>query len=84
MNEDLLKLFLDQDCDQHVQSAILETIKTKTGTDGIEDFTFNRFNVHLDFANDQAAIDDDLNPDYDECRLSLNDFAALVASVRES
>jgi len=82
MSEDLLKLFLDEDCDQHAQSVLLETIKTKRGTDGIEDFTFNRFNVRLDFANDQAAIDDDLNPDYGERRLSLNEFASLVASVR--
>lgn len=81
MSENLLKLFLDEDCDKHAQSVLLAAIKIKRGTDGIEDFTFNRFNVRLDFANDLAMIDDDLNPDYGERKLSLDDFAAFVAGV---
>jgi hypothetical protein len=81
MNDELLELFIKEDCDQHAQSLLLAAIKAKTGTDGVEDFTFNRFNVRLDFGTCEAAIDDDLNPDYGECRLPLNSFAERVAAV---
>lgn len=81
MSEDLLKLFLSEECDEHVQRVLLTAIRAKKGTDGAEDFTFNRFDVRLDFASDHVIIVDDLNPDYGEHRLPLNDFASLVLGV---
>ena len=84
MSEELLKLFLEEDCDLHAQSILLAAIRAKKGTDGIQDFTFNRFNVRLDFANGEAVLDDDLNPDYGEHRLPLDNFAALIAGIRRT
>jgi len=81
MNDELLELFIKEDCDQHAQSVLLAAIKAKSGTTAVEDFTFNRFNVRLDFNADEAVIDDDLNPADGECRLPLNGFAARVAAV---
>lgn len=81
MNEELLELFLEEDCDQHAQSVLLNAIKAKVDTDGSEDFTFNRFNVRLDFGAREAVIDDDLNPADGEFRLSLENFAARVAET---
>lgn len=81
MNDELLELFLEEDCDRHAQSVLLTAIKVKSGTAVVEDFTFNRFNVRLDFIDGVAVIDDELNPADGECRLPLNRFAALVAAV---
>lgn len=81
MSDELLKLFLEEDCDRHAQSVLLTAIRDKNGTAAVEDFTFNRFNVRLDFIADVAVIDDELNPADGECRLPLNRFAELVAAV---
>jgi len=81
MNDEILELFIKEDCDQHAQAVLLASIKAKTGSDGIEDFTFNRFNVRLDFSNSQAVIDDDINPSDGECRLPLDRFAACVEAA---
>lgn len=80
MNNELLEMFMQEDCDQHAKSVLLASISAKTGTDGREDFTFNRFNVRLDFSTSEAVIDDDLNPSDGECRLSLTTFAQRVAA----
>lgn len=81
MNENLVELFLEEDCDQHAQSVFLTSIRSMKRTGEVEDFTLNRFNVRLDFKEDQAIIDDDLNPDYGGFRLPLDDFASRVSSV---
>ena len=81
MNDELLELFIKEDCDQHAQSVLLSAISAKTDTACIEDFTFNRFNVRLDFGVEEAVIDDDLNPADGEYRLPLNSFAERVAAV---
>lgn len=81
MNTELLELFIKEDCDQHAQSVLLAAIEAKSGTAAVEDFTFNRFNVRLDFNADEAVIDDELNPADGECRLPLDSFASRVAAV---
>ena len=80
MNDQLLKLFIKEDCDQHAQAVLLASIRAKTGTDGTEDFTFNRFNVRLDFSS-EAVIDDDLNPGDGECRIPIQRFATCVEAA---
>jgi hypothetical protein len=81
MNDELLEMFIEEDCDQHAKSVLLASIRAKAGTNGKEDFTFNRFNVRLDFGASEAVIDDDLNPDDGECRLPLANFAERVQAV---
>jgi len=81
MNEELLELFLKEDCDQHAQTVLLTAIRAKGGTAVVEDFTFNRFNVRLDFIANEAVIDDDLNPADGECRLPLTSFSERVVAV---
>lgn len=81
MNEELLEVFLKEDCDKHAQSVLLTAIRAKGGTAVVEDFTFNRFNVRLDFSADEAVVDDDLNPADGECRLPLASFSERVAAV---
>ena len=78
MNEELLELFIKEDCDQHARAVLLASIKAKTGTGGVDDFTFNRFNVRLDFGNKEAVVDDDLNPAEGECRLPIERFIARI------
>ncbi len=81
MNDQLLEVFIREDCDTHARSVLLAAIKAKSGTASVEDFTFNRFNVRLDFEAGEAVIDDEINPSDGEYRLSLERFASRVAAV---
>jgi hypothetical protein len=63
MSEDLTKAFIEQDCDEHVRSILLEEIMaTGLVNDRVREWTFNRFNVSLDFGKGTAQIEDELNP----------------------
>ena len=81
MTDQLVKPFIKEDCAQHAQAVLLASIRAKTGTDGTEDFTFNRFNVRLDFSSEEAVIDDDLNPGDGECRIPIQRFATCVEAA---
>jgi hypothetical protein len=81
MNEELFELFLKEDCDQHAQAVLLASIQARIGTSAVEDFTFNRFNICLDFGKNEAVIDDDLNPGDGECRLPIERFANCVEAA---
>jgi len=82
MKHNIVALFLKDECDQHVRSVLLRALQARRGSDSVEDFTFNRFNVRLDFSNNEVIVDDELNPDYGECRLPIDDFESLITSVR--
>lgn len=79
--KELLEMFIKEDCDQHVKTVLLDAINAKTGTCGIEEFTFNRFNVQLNYGSGEVVIDDELNPDDGEYRLPLAKFLAHVEAV---
>ena len=53
MHNELLELFLKEDCDEYAQRDLLTAIEAKWATNGVEDFTFNRFNIRLDFEGKQ-------------------------------
>ena len=52
------------------------------GTDVIEEFTFNRFNIRLDFGTNQVVIDDELNPADGECILPMKQFVECVEAPK--
>jgi hypothetical protein len=81
MNENLLDLFLQEDCDSYVRSLILASIRGKSSTMVVEEFTFNRFNLLLDFGTNTAVINDELNPSYGEYRLPLQELVVRVTAL---
>jgi hypothetical protein len=78
MSDELFELFLREDCDKHAQSVLLSMIDANSDAKGTEKFTFNRFNVLLDFEHKEAVIDDELNPSDGECRIPLEIFKSRI------
>jgi len=78
----LLSEFLSQDCNAAVRQTLLDEIRlhstTKT-TLVVREFTFNRFNVVLDFLAGNARIEDELDPSAQgSCRIPLSEFSAVL------
>lgn len=81
MASHLLQEFLSQDCDAAIKQKLLDEIAEHGAArvDVVREYTFNRFNVHLDFQKQEAVIDDELDVSADgSCRLSLDEFAAAL------
>src|SRR6516165_2750348 len=62
MNKELLNTFFSEDGDGHARRRLLDAIREQraTGTPMAREFTFNRFNVALDFEAKQVSLRDDL------------------------
>jgi hypothetical protein len=73
-NYRLLEEFLTHDCSQYERTVLLSAMDAKAGRDHIAAFNFNRFNIRLDFGQDKAVIDDELNPADGECIVSIDLF----------
>jgi hypothetical protein len=77
MNTELLNIFLSEDGDAHARHKLLNAIHVQkaTGTPMVCEFTFNRFNVTLDFEARKVSLHDDLTVDpQGEYMLSLDEF----------
>jgi hypothetical protein len=62
MNTELLNTFLSEDGDAYARRELLDAISQQrtTGTPLARKYTFNRFNLILDFETNQALLEDDL------------------------
>jgi hypothetical protein len=81
----LLKQFLDQDCDAGVRQKLLTEINkhSTVKTDVVREFNFNRFNVHLDFRNGSARIEDELDKsEAGSCMVPIADFSSALNEHR--
>lgn len=74
----LIARFFDDEVDEHVIALILGAARTRTA--GLEYFTFNVFNVRLDFDTRVATVEDELNPTSDES-MALEAFIELVEAA---
>ena len=83
MNQAILRAFLVEDCDEHVRGVLLREIDAWQGPcERIREFTFNRFNVRLDFSTGMVALDDELNPGPEgEWMGRLNEFREHLATL---
>lgn len=78
----LLREFLDEDCDAPTTQRLLEKIREHEGSNISRDYTFNRFNLCLDFSEKRVRIEDDLNPGAEgETELSLAVFKSALEST---
>jgi len=77
MNAELLNIFFSEDGDAHACQKLLDSIRKQgaTGSRMVLEFTFNRFNVTLDFEAKVVSLQDDLTVGpQGEYKLSLDEF----------
>lgn len=77
MHTELLNIFLSEDGDAHARHKLLNAIREQkaTGAPMVRKFTFNRFNVTLDFEANNVSLQDDLTVEpQGEYKLSLDEF----------
>jgi len=68
---DLVDRFFAEEADDHVKSMLGRELRSRQS--GSRYFTFNVFNVRLDFNKRVATVEDELDPPSSES-LSLDDF----------
>lgn len=83
-DETLLSQFVGEEFSKAAFAKLLADMQECSGTQNRRSYTFNRFNIHLDFESEIALIEDDLNPDENgEMELHLSDFrSALKAKIK--
>ena len=81
MNAQLLDQFLSEDCDAHVHRKLLTAIHKQraSGVPGVQRYTFNRFNITLNFVTKQVSLEDDLavGPQ-GEYKLGIEEFEEIL------
>jgi hypothetical protein len=82
VTQEILELFLQEDCDSHAQK-VLEAACSEIGAK-ITEFTFDRFNVRIDTEMNLVEIDDELNPQEETCTLSIPRFVERLVAQRLS
>lgn len=81
MKNELLEVFLVEDCDAHARTVLLAAIdKPPTGLERRE-FTFNRFNFVLENLLQEAVIDDELHPADGEIRVPLEELRCRLERI---
>ncbi|RZS36375.1 hypothetical protein EV193_10756 [Herbihabitans rhizosphaerae] len=78
MSNDLVRRFFDEECEPHVVRVLLSEMNARSL--GLTSFTFNVFNVTLDFDNSRVVIEDDLNPEGD-AEVSLSEFRSELEQL---
>ena len=77
MNKSLLEQFLEQECDQELITMLINDIDEKAAPADstlYKEYTFNRFNLAIEFKNRKVVLEDDLcldDVDMDEIALDL-------------
>jgi hypothetical protein len=77
MSESLLDRFLTEEANEYVRELLMREFQTRTS--GSRRFTFDVFNVRMDFDASTATIEDVLEAD-SSYSMPLRDFEARVGS----
>lgn len=81
---DLLKQFLAQDCDAYVRLTLLNEITRQMAANSVvvREFTFNRFNIVLNFGRQDVEIDDELDTGPGgSCSVTISEFSAALRDI---
>ena len=70
---DVVERFFADECNEYVRERLLGAIERRDQAS----FTFNVFNVHLNFPTDEAVIEDELDPTI-EATISIPAFEARL------
>lgn len=69
--------FLHEEADSYVRRRLLDTASRRTS--GSEFFTFNAFNVNMDFDNRTVTVEDEFDADSEETT-AMEDFLAALST----
>ena len=75
----LLTEFIEEEVTPEVKSLLLENLNKKAGK---QEYTFNRFNISVDFESDIVSIEDDL--DVGESGLEQVTVSTFFSSLDEA
>lgn len=70
--------FLAEEATQYERDRLLRVANERTA--GVEYFTFNVFNVRLDFDAEQVTVEDELDPESEETS-PISDFLAALTAM---
>ncbi len=73
MSHCLIDRFMAEEANDHVRNLLVSIIEAAP-SEGTQYFTFNAFNVLLDFDHGSATVEDELDV-VAICRLGISDFA---------
>jgi len=77
----LLEQFLSEDATPQVRQLLLDSIATpdRSQGQGVREFTFNRFNVRIDWGKRVVTLEDELDTsERGATEIGLSDFAAAL------
>lgn len=77
----LLNQFLNEDATAYVRQQLLDAIDSGLKQNQVKEFTFNRFNVRIDFGRQTVMLEDDLDAS-DEGKMEIS-LPVFVKALRE-
>jgi hypothetical protein len=80
----LLEQFLSEDATPLVRQLLLDSIATldRSQGRGVREFTFNRFNVRIDWGKRVVSLEDELDTsEPGATEIALSDFAAALGKT---
>lgn len=82
MNDRLLEEFIDEECNESIYRMLISEIEQleKENVVKLKEYTFNRFNLYLDFENGSVRIEDELN--VEEAREFVLPMGKLLARLK--
>ena len=83
----ILQQFLSEDCDDGVRQLLLDTIAELNNSrdEVFREFTFNRFNIKLNFGASEVKLEDELDPSPEgEQFLPLDEFRGTLERSKGS
>jgi hypothetical protein len=84
MSRELMNEFFAEDCDAAVRQELVGEINRSVSTDVTREYTFNRFNLRMNFRDGTVLIGDELNvSDEGSCSLSLEEFSVVLSALSE-
>ena len=84
MNAGLLDAFMNEDCERHIVALLWREVCEPHNRGALQsrEYTFNQFNLLVDFASETVRIDDEFDPsESGTCKVSLPQFRERLRSL---
>ena len=79
MHKSLIDQFLEEDFNESNNNQLFKDCNDLITQDIQREYTFNRFNLKINFGNNEVILDDDLNMENDgQVTFDLNEFIKLI------
>lgn len=82
MRMSLIEQFIKEDFSESANNEILKECESLIGKDISREYTFNRFNLKIDFGSNKVVLDDDL--DCDESGQAIIELQEFIKLIKEN